>query len=50
MLLARLGMGEGERRRRVNMVGVDMALAEFARFKHGLYKSCGIERVLRVSC
>ena len=26
-----------------NMVGVNMVLAEFARFKCGLYKSCGIE-------
>ena len=25
------------------MVGVNMVLAEFAKFKHGLYKSCGIE-------
>ena len=30
-------------RRRENMVGVNMVLAEFVRFKHGLYKSCGIE-------
>ena len=26
-----------------NMVGVNMVLAEFVRFKHGLYRSCGIE-------
>ena len=26
-----------------NMVGVNMVLAEFVKFKHGLYKSCGIE-------
>ena len=32
----------GEDRRRENMVGVNMVLAEFVRFKHGLYKSCGI--------
>ena len=25
------------------MVGVNMVLAEFVKFKHGLYKSCGIE-------
>ena len=31
------------RRRRENMVGVNMVLAEFVKFKHGLYKSCGIE-------
>ena len=30
-------------RRRENMVGVNMVLAEFVKFKHGLYKSCGIE-------
>ena len=30
-------------RRRENMVGVSMVLAEFVIFKHGLYKSCGIE-------
>ena len=30
-------------RRCVNMVGVNMVLAEFVKFKHGLYKSCGIE-------
>ena len=30
-------------RRRENMVGVNMVLAESVRFKHGLYKSCGIE-------
>ena len=29
--------------RRENMVGVNMLLAEFVRFKHGLYKPCGIE-------
>ena len=27
-------------RRRENMVGVNMVLAEFVKFKHGLYKSC----------
>ena len=31
-------------RRRENMVGVNMVLAEFVKLKHGLYKSCGIER------
>ena len=30
-------------RRRVNMVGVNMVLAEFMKSKHGLYKSCGME-------
>ena len=25
------------------MIGVNMVLAEFVQFKHGLYKSCGIE-------
>ena len=30
-------------RRRVNMVGVIMVPAEFIKFKHGLYKSYGIE-------
>ena len=35
--------------RRENMVEVNMVLAEFDRFKHGLYKSCGIE-FLRVLC
>ena len=30
-------------RRRVNMVGVNMVLAEYVKFKHGLHKSCGIE-------
>ena len=30
-------------RRRENMVGVNMVLAEFVKFKHGLCKSCGIE-------
>ena len=30
-------------RLRVNMVGVNMVLAEFVKFKHRLYKSCGIE-------
>ena len=30
-------------RRRVNMVGVNMVLAEFVKLKHGLYKSCDIE-------
>ena len=30
-------------RRRENMVGVNMVLAEFIKFKRGLYKSCGIE-------
>ena len=35
----------GRSRRRENMVGVNMALAEFVKFKHGLYKSCGIECV-----
>ena len=25
------------------MVGENMVLAEFVKFKHGLYKSCGIE-------
>ena len=29
--------------RRVNMVVVNMVLARFVKFKHGLYKSCGIE-------
>ena len=29
-------------RRRENMVGVNMVLAELAKFEHGLYKSCGI--------
>ena len=29
-------------RRRENMVGVNMVLAESVQFKHGLYKSCGI--------
>ena len=32
-------------RRRQNMVGVNMVLAEIIRFKHGLYKSCGVECV-----
>ena len=31
--------------RRENMVGVNMVLAWFVKFKHGLYKSCGIECV-----
>ena len=30
-------------RRLVNMVGVTMVLGEFVNFKHGLYKSSGIE-------
>ena len=30
-------------RRRENMVGVNMDLAEFMKFKHGLHNSCGIE-------
>ena len=30
-------------RRCENMVGVNMVLAEFVKFKHGLYKSCVIE-------
>ena len=30
-------------RRRVNMVGVNMVLVEFVKFKHGLYRSCGTE-------
>ena len=30
-------------RRRENMVGVNMVLAESVKFKHGLYKSCGTE-------
>ena len=30
-------------RRRENMVGVNVVLAEIVKFKHGLYKSCGIE-------
>ena len=30
-------------RRRENMLGVNMVLAEFVKFKHGLYRSCGIE-------
>ena len=30
-------------RRRVNMVEINMVLAESVEFKHGLYKSCGIE-------
>ena len=30
-------------RPRENMVGVNMVLAESVKFKHGLYKSCGIE-------
>ena len=29
-------------RRRAIMVGVNMVLAEFIKFKHGLYKCCGI--------
>ena len=29
--------------RRVIMVGVNMVLAEFVKFKHGLYQFCGIE-------
>ena len=29
-------------RRRENMVGVNTALAEFVKFKHGLYRSCGM--------
>ena len=29
-------------RRRENMVGVNMVLAECVRFKHGLHKSCGV--------
>ena len=29
--------------RRENMVGVNMVLAEFAKFKDGLYTSCGLE-------
>ena len=29
-------------RPRENMVGVNMVLAEFVKFKHGLYNSCGI--------
>ena len=33
----------GPFRLRENMVGVNMVLAGFACFKHGLYKSCGIE-------
>ena len=33
----------GACRRRLNMVGVNMVLAEFVKFKHGLYKSCGME-------
>ena len=32
-----------ESRRRVNMAGVSMVLAEFVQFKHGLCKSCGVE-------
>ena len=41
---ARTRTAEGpETRRRVNMVGVNMVLAEYIKFKHGLYKSCGIE-------
>ena len=36
-------------RPRENMVGVNMVLAELVKFKHGLYKSCGIE-YLRVLC
>ena len=38
-----------EDRRRENMVGVNMVLAESVEFKHGLYQSCGIEW-LRVLC
>ena len=30
-------------RRRENMVRANMVLAEFIKFKHGLYRSCGIE-------
>ena len=30
-------------RRRENMVGVNMVLAESVKFKHGLHKSCGME-------
>ena len=33
----------GDSRRRENMVGVNMVLAEFIKFNHGLYKPCGIE-------
>ena len=29
-------------RRREHLVGVNMVLAEFVKFKHGLYKSCGL--------
>ena len=32
-------------RRRENMVGVNVVLASFIKFKNGLYKSCGIECV-----
>ena len=35
-------------RRRVNMVGVNMVLAQFVKFKHGLYKSCGLECLERI--
>ena len=36
------GGNGGGGRRRENMVGVNLVLAEFVKFKHGLYKSCGI--------
>ena len=39
----RTEQSQGRSRRRENMVGVSMVLAEFVKFKHGLYKSCGIE-------
>ena len=50
LLIGGLGVNNVFRRRprpggwrRVNMVGVSMALAQFVKFKHGLYKSCDIE-------
>ena len=38
----RPGDAHSPAQRRENMVGVDMVLAEFAKFKHGLYKYCDI--------
>ena len=38
-----LQTGSGQTRRRENVVGVNMVLAQVVRFKHGLYKSCGVE-------
>ena len=39
--------GPMDNRRCENMVGVNMALAELIRFKHGLYRSCGMYIILR---